>query len=168
MLRLDNIIKDLEYNPYNILSYKQTQNDLDFINIFYLNLDRLFNLINISTNVSTNVSTIKFVINSWVSFKNLDGYSENYNMFPNLLTLANKYNIIATEWDFTDELFYAKIISKYNFGNNNFNGIKINYAFDEYLSDLTENVVMMNFNYNNLFVIDFNSPYYLKKIDFVI
>ena len=88
----------------------------------------------------TTNTKIKIIINSWVSFKNLDGYSKNYNMFPRLLTLANQYNIIATEWDFVDELFFAKIISKYKFDDIDFCGIKINYAFNEHLTHIPKNV----------------------------
>ena len=153
------LIKNLQFNPYNITSYIQTQNDIKFINDFYVNIKKLFK--------STTNSRIKIIINSWVSFKNLDGYSKNYNMFPELLMLANKYNIIATEWDFVEELFFAKIISEYKFGNNKFKGIKINYAFNEQLTDLPENVIAMNFNYNNLFVVDFNSEYLIKKFIYI-
>jgi len=155
--RYETIIKTLEVNPYNILSYAQTPNDLEFIDIFYSRIDRLFSL--------TSNSQIKIIINSWVSFKNLDGISENYNMFPKLLSLANKYNIIATEWDFIDELFYTRIISKYRFENVELYGIKINYVFNEFLSDLPDNVLKMNFDLKKMFIIDFNSKYFIKKID---
>ncbi len=157
ILRYENLIKGLEFNSYKILSYHQTQQDLEFINSFYSKIERLF--------ILTHNSLMKIVINSWVSFKNLDGYSENYNMFPKLLSLANEHNIIATEWDFVDELFYSKIISHYKFGNKNFYGIKINYVFDEYLTGLPEHVIMKEFDYRNLFVIDFNSEFYLKKVE---
>lgn len=156
ILSYENILKKI--NSYDILSYRQTQEDLQFIDIFYLNLDKLFSL--------KHNHMVKIIINSWVCFKNLYGYSENYNMFPKLLSLANKYNIIATEWEFIDELFHTKIISKYIFGDVNFYGTNINYVFDEYLRDLPENLAKIKFSSKNLFVIDFNSLHFLKKINF--
>jgi len=158
--RYDTLINDIETNVYNINTYKQTQSDIEFINNFYSSLNRLFSL-------NSNLS-IKLVINSLVSFKNLDGISEKYNMFPKILELANVHNIIASEWEFIDELFFTRIVSQYKFCNNNFFRCNINYVFDIDI-DLTElppHIVKMNFNYNNLFSIDFNSQYYLKKINF--
>jgi hypothetical protein len=157
-MNYDTLIKNLEFNPYGISSFIQTQYDIEFIEHFYFNLEKLFSL-------SPDLG-IKIIINSWVSFKNLSKYSDNYNMFPKLLELSNKYNLIATEWDFIDELFYARIISDYKFGNIKFKGININYAFDEVLTNLPENVLSMNFRYTNLFLIDFNSNFHLKKIIF--
>ena len=78
-------------------------------------------------------------------------------MFPNILKLANKYNIIATEWDFVDNLIFTKIISNYEFVNKNFLGCYINYVNDKHPKS-DHNIG------TNLFVIDFNSEYYLKKI----
>jgi len=153
--KYDSIITGLETNPYDISSYTQTQIDLEFINNFYIKIDKLFNM-------STNYFNVTIIINSWVNFKNLDGYSEKYNMFPKILKLANQYNIIATEWDFIDELFYTKIISNYNFGNKNYNGININYVFNEYLTDLPQNLIDINFK--DLYIIDFNSEHCLKKL----
>ncbi len=154
IIRYDNMINFLDNNYYNINTYKQTTYDVEFIEIFYLNLNELFSLIN-------RIHGIKIIINSWVSFKNLDGISNKYNMFPKILELANKYNIIATEWEFIDEQFFTKIISNYKFGNKNFIGCHIDYVFDELI--LPKHVVNMNFDLNNLFEIDFNSTYYLKK-----
>lgn len=96
-LRYDTSLNDMETNIYDISSYKQSQFDIEFINNFYSSLNMLFNL-------NTNPS-IKLIINSWASFKNLDGISERYNMFPKILELATQYNIIACEWEFIDELF---------------------------------------------------------------
>jgi len=89
-------------------------------------------------------------------------------MFPKILELANKYNIIASEWEFIDELFYTKIVSQYKFGNKNFYGCNINYVFENFidLTDLPTHIVKKNFYYNNLFSINFNSEYCLEKIDF--
>lgn len=160
VVRYESLISDMETKLYNITTYRQTQTDIEFINNFYLLINRLFSL-------NTN-PLIKLVINSWVSFKNLDGISEKYSMFPKILELANVYNIIASEWEFVDELFYTKIVSQYKFGNKNFFGCNINYVFDNLndLSDLPTHIVKKNFYYNNLFCIDFNSKYCLKKIDF--
>lgn len=160
ILRYESLISGMETNLYNIKTYKQTQTDIEFINNFY-------SLINILFSLNTNPS-IKLVINSWASFKNLDGISEKYSMFPKILALANEYNIIASEWEFIDELFYTKIVSQYRFGNKNFFGCNIDYVFDNYinLSNLPTHIVKRNFCYHNLFYIDFNSEYCLKKIDF--
>ena len=158
--RYNQTLSDTEKNVYNIVTYNQTQYDIKFIDNFYSSLDRLFSL-------NSNPS-VKLVINSWVSFKNLDGISEGYKMFPKILELANKYNIIACEWEFIDELFFTRIVSQYKFGNKNFFGCNINYVFnnDVKLKDLPSHIAKMNFYYNNLFTINFNSEYCLKKIDF--
>lgn len=158
--RYDKLINDMKTNLYNINTYKQTQIDIEFINNFYSSLNILFSL--------NTKQSIKIVINSWVCFKNLDGISERYNMFPKILKLANEYNIIACEWEFIDELFYTKIVSLYTFCNKNFYGCNIDYVFDDNidLSYLPAHVIKKKFNYNNLFSIDFNSQYCLKKIVF--
>lgn len=150
ILNYQSMIDGLNSNHYHIDSYEQNNTDINFINNFYFNLDKLFNL-------SVLNQKIKIIINSWVSFKNLYGYSENYKMFPNLLKLANKYNIIATEWNFIDNLKFTKIISNYKIENINFIGSYINYV-DNGLPELEHNIG------NNLFLIDFTSKYYLKKI----
>lgn len=161
VLRYESIIRGLETNHYNIMTYKQTSTDIEFINNFYSRIDRLFKL-------NTNLS-IRIIINSWVSFKNLDGIAEKYAMFPKILELANKYNIIATEWEFIDELFYTKIISQYKFGNKNFYGCNIDYVFNNIvkLTDLPKHIIKKNFNNNNLFAVNFNSEYGLEKINII-
>lgn len=152
--KYDTIINKNKSYDIGIMSYRQTDNDLEFIKNFYCCVEKLFNFI-------TNLN-FKIIINSWVSFKNLDGIAEKFNMFPKILELANKYNIIATEWEFVDELFYTKIISQYKFYNKNFHVCNINYAFDDMLKKLPVHVAKLNFDLNNLFVIDFNSPFDLK------
>ena len=79
-------------------------------------------------------------------------------MFPNLLKLANQYNIIATEWDFTDNLIFTKIVSNYGDwnGNKNFYSCYVNYVSEE-LHKPEQDIG------TNLFVIDFNSRYCLKN-----
>lgn len=112
----------LKVNPYDIQTYKQTQTDVDFIHNFYSSIEELFKITFDPRN--------KIIINSWVSFANLDGYSEKYNMFPNILELANKYNIIATEWEFTCKFTcgFTKIVSKYTLGNKCFQNHYIRYT----------------------------------------
>lgn len=157
--RYELMINGLRINNYDITSYKQTQTDLEFIDNFYSKINALFSL--------NNIESIKIIINSWVSFKNLDDITEKYTMFPKILDLANKYNIIATEWKFVDELFYTKIISQYEFENKNYFGSNIDYIFGNIIniSKLPKHIIAKNFNYNNLFVINFNSKHYLKKIN---
>lgn len=154
VLKYQQMIDELNFNPYGINTYEQNQSDINFINSFYSSLDKLFSKSMFVSEIGTN---IKIIINSWVSFKNLDGYS-NYGMFPNLLKLANKYNIIATEWDFIDKLTYTKIVSNYGNrnGNKNFHSCYIDYVGDE----LTKTKKDIR---TNLFVIDFNSKYCLKN-----
>lgn len=147
------IIDTLNPNTFDITTYKQNQTDINLINSFYSSLDKLFSK-------SISEQRIKIIINSWVSFKNLDGYSENYEMFPNLLKLANKYNIIATEWDFIDNLTFTKIVSNYGdvngIRNINFHSCYINYVSDK-LSKPEHDIG------TNLFVIDFNLKYCLNN-----
>lgn len=147
VIKYQQMIDEINNNSYNITTYKQNQTDINFINSFYSSLDKLFNYIQ-----SLPESRIKTIINSWVSFKNLDGYSDNYKMFPNLLKLANKYNIIATEWDFIDNMKFTKIVSNYRTKNKNFNSYYINYV-DQELDYLNHDILMLklviNFNYKN-------------------
>lgn len=148
IIKYKNIFNNLNHNDFDITSYEQTNYDINFINYFYYYLNKLFGLVS--------KPNIKIIINSWVSFINLQGYSENYNMFPNILKLANKYNIIATEWNFIDDLFFTKIVSNYTFVNKSFNGSYINY----YNSDSNTKYSFIK----NKFVINFNCDYNLKKI----
>jgi hypothetical protein len=145
------MIDGLKLNPYDIYTYKQNNFDINFINSFYSSLEKIFS-------VSVSNQKIKLIINSWVSFKNLYGYSENYGMFPNLLTLANKYNIIATEWDFIDNLTFTKIVSNYGTKNKNFIGCYINYNNEELPNP--EQIIE-----KNLFFVNFNCEYFLNKIN---
>jgi len=143
------MINKLNNNPYGIMTYRQNIADINFINNFYSSLDKLFSK-------TTCDPRIKIVVNSWVSFKNLEGYT-NFKMFPNLLKLANKYNIIATEWEFIDNLKFTKIVSNYGEDDKNFISCYINYVNKE-LPNSEHNIG------TNLFVIDFNSKYCLKSI----
>lgn len=95
--------KDFSYIQLD--SYIQTESDIKFINKFYKLIDILFSLVN-----NFNIYTI---VNSWATFKNLDGF-ENYKMFNKLLDLANKNNILATEWVFRDKSYLTKIISNFS------------------------------------------------------
>lgn len=161
VLKYQLMINGLNFNPFDIKTYEQNNADINFINSFYSSLEKLFckSISNHDHEQETKTKTnVKIIINSWVSFKNLNGYS-NYKMFPNLLKLANKYNIIATEWDFIDKLVFAKIVSNYGDidRNKNFNSCYINYVGEE-LSKPEQYIE------TNLFVIDFNSKYCLKII----
>lgn len=154
VLKYHQMINELNLNPFGINTYEQNQSDINFINSFYSCIDKIFEKSTYEPEIGTN---IKIIINSWVSFKNLEGYN-NYIMFPNLLKLANKYNIIATEWDYIDKLTDTKIVSNYGDGdgNKNFYSCYINYVSQE-LHKPEQDIG------TNLFVIDFNSKYCLKK-----
>lgn len=155
VLKYKPIFDNLNINSFDINTYEQNQVDINFINSFYSCIDKLFIKSTYKPETGTN---IKIIINSWVSFKNLEGY-QNYGMFPSLLKLANKYNIIATEWDFIDNLTFTKIVSNYSdtCGNKNFYSCYLNYVSEE-LSKTEHDIG------TNLFVIDFNSKYCLKNI----
>lgn len=159
VLKYQLIINELNHNSFGINTYEQNQADINFINDFYSCVDKLFEKSRYESETRSRTETnIKIIINSWVSFKNLEGH-QNYKMFPSLLKLANKYNIIATEWDFIDNLIFTKIVSNYGDmeGNKNFYYCHINYVSKELLKhehDIGK----------NLFVIDFNSKYFLRLL----
>ena len=159
VLKYQQMINKLNFNTFDIKTYEQNDADINFINTFYSSLEKLFckSMSNQDQEHETKTN-IKIIINSWVSFKNLCGYS-NYKMFPNLLKLANKYNILATEWDFIDNFGFAKIVSNYGDidRNKNFNSCYINYVGEETFKQ-EQNIE------SNLFAIDFNSTYCLKII----
>lgn len=142
--RYQTSLEMLKINPYKIQTYKQTQTDVDFIQNFYSRVEELFKITYDIRN--------KIIVNSWVSFVNLVGYSEKYNMFPNILELANKYNIIATEWEFLENSTFTKIVSKYTLGNK---------CFQNYYIRYTENSTLCN--YENL---DKNIPARIYVINF--
>lgn len=173
VLKYQLMINELNLNPFGINTYEQNQTDINFINSFYSCIDKLFekSTYESGTGTRTRIGTnIKIIINSWVSFKNLEGH-QNYKMFPTLLKLANKYNIIATEWDFIDNLIFTKIVSNYGDGNmggngngngngdgnKNFYSCHINYVSNK----LSKHVHDIG---KNLFVIDFNSKYCLRLL----
>lgn len=155
--RLELVLKSLPSNPFEIETYEQNYCDLEFIQKFYLIIDELFSQIL--------THSVYFIINSWVCFKNIGGCAEKFGMFPELLNLANKYNIIATEWNFIDELFFTIIVSNYKFENKILFNCKIDYVFDGDLKLLPDNILKMNFNYLNLYVIEFDNDNLLKKIN---
>ena len=116
-LRIDRVIK---YN--NILknnagididTYEQTEHDIFFVNNYYELLEMLFcKSVNLNVFDTENISSnLSIIINSYATFKNVSGY-ENYNLFPRLLTLLDKYKLIATEWDFIENSFCSRIVSK--------------------------------------------------------
>ncbi len=156
-----NILKNQEYK---LSTFNQSTQDIIFINEFYKNLKMIFEKNNYKQN------DLSIVINSWVSFKNLDGISENYSMFHELLELSNSYNIIATEWDFIDELFICKIISNFVVGNKCYKNRLLKYVLDEFNQIITSAEIQnINNNYiactqNTLFKINFSLENLLEKI----
>ena len=144
-----------------ISTYKQTKFDLFLINKIYEHIEKIFSYVH-------NDNPINIIVNSWVSFKNLYGYSENYNMFPELLKLASDYNIIATDWDYQDENFISTIKSNYHFGNKSFKFNKIVYiSYDNYFIDneiINKNLTNLKYNLHNLYQIDFSEKFNLDII----
>ena len=154
-------------------TYVQSETDLILINKIYSCIDKIFsytktNFVNTIID-SGQIKKINIIVNSWVSFKNLYGYSENYNMFSELLNLASKYNIIATEWEFKDDCVNTIIKSCYHFGNLYFkhkkiiyvdNFVSFDYNYDSELDD--KQFIEKKYNY---FIIDFIEPYLLKMIN---
>jgi hypothetical protein len=134
--KCDNLIKEMRINDFGIETYKQSDHDISFISDFYQLIDNIFAL--------NNYKEIFVIVNSFVSFKNLDGHSENYNMFKELLILCNKFNIIATEWSYVDELMCYKIVSSYHFKNKIYAGGYIEYVTDnDFLRlDMIENNIL--------------------------
>jgi hypothetical protein len=96
--------RKIDFSHIKIDSYIQTEDDIRFCNEFYELMDKFFSL---SNNYNTYI-----IINSWASFKNLEGYNQ-YKMFEKILDLANKNNIMATEWTFKDDLCISTIISRF-------------------------------------------------------
>jgi hypothetical protein len=135
-------------------TYTQSETDFVLINRIYEHIEKIFSY------VSNSFYNVNIIINSWVNFKNLYGYSENYNMFPELLKLASKYNIIATEWDYRDENFITVIKSNYHFENKSFKFSKVVYINYESYYFFDENVIDINLEYLNSYRRD------LYKFDF--
>ena len=152
----NNLLDTLDNNLYDIKTFTQTNIDEVYIEQFYEQVEKLLSYNN---NINKHV-----IINSWVCFKNLVGYSENYCMFPKLLQIANKYNIIATEWIFNEILFFTKIISSYHFGNNQYKNRLLLYG-SENLTDYSPDIVEKNLllsDDNTLFVINYESTHLLE------
>lgn len=89
-LKLDESLQ----STYKISSYVSNDIDIECIGLFYQLLSNLCE------------KKISIAINSWAVFRVNDfGFHEtikNYSMFPELLAIAKKYNIIATEWYWSD------------------------------------------------------------------
>ncbi len=92
------------FTELGIDSYNQTVDDINFINNFYLELENLYK--------KNNYENINIIVNSWASFKNLEGF-QNFKMFYKVLELANENNILVTEWTYRDTLFCTNIVSKF-------------------------------------------------------
>ncbi len=105
--KINDLIKrrSMDFTHLTIKSYTQTLNDIEFINRFYMLIDEFMQLNNGFNNY--------MIINSWATFKNLEGFS-GYKMFEKLLELANKNNILATEWGFQDKNFITQIVSTFH------------------------------------------------------
>lgn len=90
--------------PYfEINNFNVNESDIKFISDFYEQLEM------IGDNPNTNL-----IINSFATFRNVRDY-DNYGLFPSLLEFANKYKIIATEWNFEEKNFKFRIVSHINF-----------------------------------------------------
>lgn len=182
IINCDNILNDFKINMSNknifntkqlVSTYVQSQSDLLLIKNIYKNIEKIFSLTNTFLDYSNNFTDndnnnvnykINVVVNSWVSFKNLCGYSENYKMFPELLKLSSKYNIIATDWEYIDENCICIIKSDYHFGNDNYKFKKIiytNYKSD-YESDIIEKI--KPYYNNDVFMISFINNNLLEKV----
>jgi hypothetical protein len=164
--KYNKIFIDFIKNPeYKLKTFSQTSQDKIFIDEFYKNLETVLKKNDYKKN------DLSIIINSWVSFKNLDGVSENYSMFYKLLEISNIYNIIATEWDFVDELFSCKIVSNFHIGNKFFKNRLLFYVLAEFENIiLDKDIQEINYNYiksttNTLFKIDFCSEYLLDNFD---
>lgn len=94
----DELIKKIA--TYELDSLAPSLDDIKFIEKFYENIE------SIASNPLSNM-----IINSYATFRNVREY-DNYGLFTSLLELANKYKIIATEWNFSENNYFTKIISK--------------------------------------------------------
>ncbi len=97
--------RTVDFSHLTIQSYTQTLNDIEFVNRFYKMVDEFMEL--------NNGFNSFIIINSWATFKNLEGFS-GYKMFEKLIGLANKNNIMATEWNFQDKNYVTQIISTFH------------------------------------------------------
>jgi len=88
---------------FSLTTFEPSETDIEFITNFYRYLEI------IASNPLSNL-----IINSYATFRNVSGY-DNFGLFPSLLELANKYKIIATEWIFSEENYFSKIVSKINY-----------------------------------------------------
>jgi hypothetical protein len=88
---------------YQIENFAPSEDDKKFISNFYDYLEM------IASNPLSNM-----IINSYAIFRNVREY-DNYGLFSSLLELADKYKIIATEWTFSENNYFNKIVSKINF-----------------------------------------------------
>jgi hypothetical protein len=150
----------------DISTYTQSESDLILINNIYKHIGKIFSYAN------NDLSNINIVVNSWVNFKNLYGYSENYNMFPELLKLASDYNIIATEWNYQDENFISIIRSDYHFGNISFKFSKIIYiSYESYLffdnDKISLNLENLKLHKRDLYIIDFSETFNLGIVSWI-
>jgi hypothetical protein len=88
---------------FELKKFSPTEHDIKFINEFYYNIEL------IASNPKSNM-----IINSYATFRNVRDF-DNYGLFPTLLEVANKHKIIATEWNFQENNFRTRIISRINY-----------------------------------------------------
>ena len=165
IVKYNRLIQDnnLSPNEYSINSYFQTESDIAFIGNFYQLIGMIFNF--------NDYKNIHIIVNSYVSFKNLDINTEKYFMFKQLLSICDRNNIIATEWDFVDELMCMKIVSSYHIGNKHYKNTYIEYVTDENLTlnNIDESVIKKNKNLTKLcqiFHIDFSRSDLMERFVF--
>lgn len=143
----DIILQDISF--VNITSFRQTKNDINFINIFYNNFINICNI--------NDYKQLNFIVNSYATFKNIENPTI-YRMFPEILKICSNYNIIATEWQYIDEIFISKIVSNFIINNRYFINKFILYI--DNFDIILEKIIDMNFriyNINNIGIINFNS-----------
>ena len=129
----DRILQD---HQYDIQSYTQTDEDIIFINMFYDILAKLMQ--------KMDYKRYFMIINSWVSFKNLN--IQNYDMFKKVLELSNQHNILTTEWKYCDTLYSMKVVSIFK----TFNGDKRTVHYNK-------NIIYVDVLYrHDLYCIDFS------------
>lgn len=101
ILKSDELIKKIAL--YQLDTLAPSLDDIKFIDNFYEHIE------SIASNPSSNM-----IINSYATFRNVREY-DNYGLFKSLLELANKYKIIATEWSFSENNYFTKIMSTIKF-----------------------------------------------------
>lgn len=140
-----------KYIPdYEIKDFAPTENDIKFIDIFYYQFEK------IASNSRSNL-----IINSFAVFRNIYDFG-TFGLFPTLLEIANKYQIIATEWIFDECNFLTRIVSKIKMTIDHFNNF-VSYVEPCYVSSMHDykkinTNILKNKSKNICIIIKF--PYY--------